>query len=296
MTDPVQDLLKKQNIYYVPSGRDYLVRCLNPDHDDKNPSCRIDKVTGITHCFSCGFKTNIFKYFGVIGNFTSIKVAKLKEKLTNLKMDLNGVEFPGEQIPITKSFRGISVKTLRHFESFYNLDNSELADRIWFPIKDLRGKTAVFVGRHMMSDGNPRYLNYPRGIQMPIFPEVFEQQHNSAVLVEGIFDFLNLYDKGLKNVCCTFGTSTLFKDADLKLLGLKSQGITKIYLMFDGDQPGQEAMTKLEPILQECGYLIEKIVLEDGMDPGELSQEYVDSIMEYINEKDSSNRQSTEQN
>jgi hypothetical protein len=40
-------------------------------------------------------------------------------------------------------------------------------------------------------------------------------------------------------------------------------------------------------VLQECGYITEKIVLEDDSDPGELSQEYVDSIKEYISEKDS---------
>lgn len=285
--DPVLDLLKKQNIYYQASGKDYLVKCLNPEHDDKNPSCRIDKVTGVTHCFSCGFKTNIFKHFGILTNHTSIKIAKLKEKLKSVNTDLNGVEFPEENHPVTKSFRGISLQTLKEFGAFYVNNGSELTDRIWFPIKDIRGRSMVFVGRHMMSDGNPRYLNYPRGVQMPIYPEVFKTKHTSAVLVEGIFDMLNLYDKGLTNVCCTFGTSTLFKDAELKLLGLKTQGITKIYLMYDGDKPGQEAMAKLEPILQESGYLVEKIVLEEDSDPGDLSQEYVDSIKEYIIEKDS---------
>lgn len=287
MSDPVLDLLKKQDLYYQASGKDYLIRCLNPDHDDRNPSCRVDKVTGITHCFSCGFKANIFKHFGILTNHTSIKIAKLKDKLKSINTDLNGVTFPDEKMPLTKSFRGISLQTLKEFEAFYVNNTGELTDRIWFPIKDLRNRPIVFVGRHMMSDGNPRYLNYPQGVQMPIYPEVFKTKHTSAVLVEGIFDMLNLYDKGLTNVCCTFGTSTLFKDTELKLLGLKTQGITKIYLMYDGDKPGQDAMLKLEPFLQECGYLTEKIVLEEDMDPGELNQEYVDSIKEYIIEKDS---------
>jgi DNA primase len=124
---------------------------------------------------------------------------------------------------------------------------------------------------------------------MPIFPESFKETAKSAVLVEGIFDMLNLYDKGLHNVCCTFGTNTLFKDAALKLLALRTQGISKIYLMFDGDEAGQQAMDKLIPVLEEAEYTVEKITLEDGTDPGELSQEYVDSIKEYINEKDSNN-------
>lgn len=287
MADHVLDLLKKQNISFTVSGRDYLVRCLNPEHDDSNPSCRIDRITGVTHCFSCGFKTNIFKHFGLVGNFTSIKIAKLKEKLKDLVINFNGVEFRSEMIPITKPFRGISTKTLKEFNAFYVNDSGELSDRIWFPIKDLRGKISVYVGRHMMSNGNPRYLNYPRGVQMPVYPEVFKNSYNSAVLVEGIFDMLNLYDKGLHNVCCTFGTNTLFKEPEIKLLSLKTQGIAKLYLMFDGDEAGQEAMTKLEPVLQEAGYLTEKITLEPDTDPGELTQEYVDSIKEYISEKDS---------
>ncbi len=287
MTDHVLDLLNKQNISFTVSGRDYLIRCLNPEHDDSNPSFRVDRVTGVSHCFSCGFKTNIFKHFGVVGNFTSIKVAKLKEKLKELNLNFNGVEFPEASVPMTKPFRGISVKTLKEFDSFYVNSGSELTDRIWFPIRDIRGKNMVYVGRHMMSDGNPRYLNYPRGVTMPIYPEVFPERYTSAVLVEGIFDMLNLYDKGLRNVCCTFGTNTLFKEPELKLLGLKAQGIVKLYLMYDGDKAGQDAMNKLEPVLQECGYITEKIVLEEDSDPGELSQEYVDSIKEYISEKDS---------
>lgn len=287
MSDPVLELLNKQGLAFIPSGRDYLIRCLNPEHNDSNPSCRVDKVTGITHCFSCGFKANLFKHFGIVGNFTSIKVAKLKQKLKELTVMFKGVEFPEEGVPMTKPFRGISAQTLKEFESFYVNSGSELSDRLWFPIKDIRGKPQVFVGRHMMSDGNPRYLNYPRSVTMPIYPEVFKLRYRSAVLVEGIFDMLNVYDKGLENVCCTFGTSTMFKEPELKLLSLKAQGVTKIYLMYDGDKAGQDAMYKLQPILEELGYEVEKIVLEDDMDPGELSQEYVDSIKEYISEKDS---------
>jgi DNA primase len=289
MSDYVLDLIKKQGLTYKLSGKDYLIACLNPEHDDNNPSFRVDKITGISHCFSCGYKVNIFKHYGVVANFTSIKIAKLKDKLRNLHIDFNGVDFPEEMVPMLKPFRGITAKTLKEFGAFYTHGSEKLQDRIFFPIKDVRGKNIVYVGRHMMSQGNPRYLNYPSGVTMPIFPESFKESAKSAVLVEGIFDMLNLYDKGLHNVCCTFGTNTLFKDAALKLLALRTQGISKIYLMFDGDEAGQQAMDKLIPVLEEAQYTVEKITLEDGTDPGELSQEYVDSIKEYINEKDSNN-------
>lgn len=290
MSDPVLELLQKNNISCTSSGQDWVTYCLNPDHDDKNPSFRIDKTSGIAHCFSCGFKTNIFKYFGITSTPHSVKIAKLKKKLQDLNLSLNGVDFPERQVPITKPFRGISTATLKHFEAFCTTTGEEkLQDRIWFPIKDLRNKIQVYVGRHMMSNGNPRYLNYPTGVRLPIYPEIFDDRPKSVVLVEGIFDMLNLYDKGLTNVCCTFGTTTLLNDTQLKLLSLKTQGIDRIYLMYDGDEAGQNAMKELEPILQEIGFLTEKIVLDENQDPGDLSQEYVNSIKEWINEKDSNN-------
>jgi len=280
--DPVLDLLQKHGVHFRVSGKDYVAKCFNPEHDDNNPSFRIDKTTGIAHCFSCGFKTNIFKHFGVLTNNTGVKVAKLKNKLKDLYISYNGVDFPHQKIPFTKPFRGITPQTLREFEAFYTTGSEELSDRIWFPIKDIRNRTVVYVGRHTMSSGNPRYLNFPSGVTMPVYPESLKTPGTSIVLVEGIFDMLNCWDKGLHNVVCTFGTSTLYKEAAMKLLPFKTQGVNKIYLMFDGDDPGREAMNKLKPILEEAEYQVEIIQLEDDSDPGDLTQEYVDSIREYI--------------
>jgi DNA primase len=91
-----------------------------------------------------------------------------------------------------------------------------------------------------------------------------------------------VYDKGLHPVVCTFGTNTLQNDTQLKLLPYKAQGITKIYLMFDGDEAGQKAMQTLKPLIEDCGFLVEVINLPDDTDPGELDQETVDSIKNYI--------------
>jgi DNA primase len=43
----VIDLLNNRQIQYREAGKDYLIKCLNPEHDDSNPSMRVDKVTGI---------------------------------------------------------------------------------------------------------------------------------------------------------------------------------------------------------------------------------------------------------
>lgn len=282
MSDPVLDLFNSKSIAFKPSGRDYVISCLNPEHDDTSPSFRVDKVTGIAHCFSCGYKTNIFKHFGVLTNHTSIKVAKLKDKLANLKISFEGLELPEGATPYTQVYRGISVETLRRFGAFTTYRVEELQDRIIFPLLDVRGKIAVFNGRHTLSNGNPRYLYYPKNVELPIFPVKYDKPYRSAILVEGIFDMLNLYDRGLRNVTACFGTNTLQKDTALKLLPLKAQGITHIYMLFDGDEAGKTAAEKLKPLIEELDFLVEIINLPDGLDPGDLDQEYVDSIKEYV--------------
>ncbi len=281
MSDPVLDLLISKGVRYTPSGKDYLTKCFNPEHNDSNPSFRIDKTTGIAHCFSCGFKTNIFKYYGVLTNNVSLKIAKLKEKLQALKEVNDGLEMIRGAKPITQSFRGISVATLKEFEAFYTDHDEELADRIIFPIKDIRDKTTAYVGRHTLSNGNPRYLIRPSGAQVGMYPAKLPNHPKNIVLVEGIFDLLNMWDKGARNVVCVFGTSKLYNDTAAKLMPYKVMGVEKIFMLYDGDDAGKTAAEKSKPLIEECGFTVEIINLPEGQDPGELSQEDVDSIIEY---------------
>jgi DNA primase len=280
--DPVLDLIQKNGLQFQVSGRDYLIKCLNPEHPDTNPSFRVDRVSGIAHCFSCGFKTNIFKYYGVFTNPIPIKIAKLKEKLQDLKTQVTGLDLPAGATPYTKTFRGISAQTLKHFEAFYTHQVEKLQDRIIFPIRDITGKTVAYVARHTLSNGNPRYINYPSKVQLPVFPPQVPAGYKSLVLVEGVFDMLNLYDKGLKNVTCTFGTNTLQADTKLKLLPFKAQGISHIYILFDGDDAGKKAAQILKPIIEESEFIVEIVKLPDDTDPGDLDQLDVQSIAEYI--------------
>ena len=282
MSDPVLELLQKNNLAYTVSGRDYLIKCLNPEHEDSNPSFRVDKVNGVAHCFSCGFKTNVFKFFGVFTNPIPIKIAALKQKLAELKTAGIGLELPHGHTPYTRSFRGISAQTLKRFEAFYTNLVEKLQDRIVFPIRDITGKNVVFVARHTLSNGNPRYVNYPSGVKMPVFPAHLPSGYSSMVIVEGIFDMLNLYDKGLENVVCAFGTNTLQNETKSKLLPFKAQGITHIYLLFDGDEAGRKASQTLKPIIELEGFIVEIVNLPDDTDPGELDIEDVRSISEYI--------------
>lgn len=282
MSDPVLDLLQKNNLGYTVSGRDYLIGCLNPEHPDSNPSFRVDRVSGVAHCFACGFKTNLFKYYGVFTNPVPLKIAALKEKLAQLKTFGQELDLPPGYTPWTKTFRGISPATLKHFGAFYTNKEEKLVDRIIFPIKDITNKTQVYVGRHTLSNGNPRYLNYPSGVKIPLFPAHLPSGYKSVVLVEGLFDMLNLYDNGCENVVCCFGTNTLQNDTKQKLLPFRAQGITHVFMLFDGDEAGRKAAQLLKPLIEDEGFVVEIVNLPDDTDPGELDSEDIRGIIEYV--------------
>jgi DNA primase len=283
MSEAVANLLRSKDIPFTSSGKDYVIKCLNPKHEDSNPSCRVDKLSGITHCFSCGWKRNIFKHFGVFEqNIPSIKIAKLKEKLDDLRNAMIEVEFPEGMTPYNLPFRGLSLQTLKHFEAFYTTRLDILVDRVVFPIRDITGKIAAFIARHVHSNANPRYVVYPSGRPLPCFPSKLDEPIKSIVLVEGIIDMLNLYDKGIRNAVCVFGTNTISDDnASSKLLPYKAQGVEKVFILFDGDDPGRQAAKKLKPIIEAQGFVVEIIHMEDDTDPGELGKDDVLSIKEY---------------
>ncbi len=282
MVTSVQELIADKGLEYKLSGRDVLIRCLNPEHDDRDPSLRIDKLTGIGHCFSCGFRVNIYKFFGLIADTQSIFVTKIKEKIIKIYSDTMGLEIPKGAQPYHREFRGISPKTLEYFGAFTHKD---FEDRLMFPLKDANDKITCFVGRHFIATGTPRYLNYPHGVEVPLFPGKIHSKNGTVILVEGIFDALNLFDHGITNVVATMGTQGLGSLKGLnkdKILLLKLQGVHKIIFLYDGDAPGQKAVEILKPQLEKAGFLVDNIELPDDTDPGSLCSDDIERLKTLI--------------
>jgi hypothetical protein len=57
----VIELLDSNNIEYIYKGENVCVRCLNPLHNDSNPSMSIRIQDGLFNCWSCGYKGNLYK-------------------------------------------------------------------------------------------------------------------------------------------------------------------------------------------------------------------------------------------
>ena len=270
----VDELLHKHKIVFRTSGNDLLVHCFNPDHEDSNPSMRINKSTGVYHCFSCGFKGNVYSRYNVAVSRLHKARVRLKDKIEVKKVETVRLQIPEKAEFFDQEYRGISASTYLHFKAFtYDLEPS-LLNRLVIPIYDITGKISCFLGRSFDQFEKAKYKVYPTKAQVPFFPMVAKPYQGSIILVEGIFDMLNLWDKGVKHVMATLGTQTVTEE---KLQLLQLLGIHKIYIFFDGDTAGQKAAEKLIPLCESLGFTVENIVYNE-QDPGSLSTKQIERL------------------
>lgn len=288
--DTVEGLLNKQNIDYRISGHDYIINCLNPEHIDNKPSMKIDKLTGIFHCFSCGHSGNLFYLYNAHRNETDIRVKNIQEKIRELMR--SNLFIPLTHEPFYEDYRGISKETYKKFEAFkYNgeLEGKDLSARIIFPIYDINKNIKFFIARYIHSKLDPKYIITPTSTKMGLYPPKIKPINGSMILVEGIFDMINLWDKGLTNVVCSFGinfgAAKKFKkvqESIEKLHPYKIQGVHTIYIMYDGDTPGKTAANRLKNNIEDK-FMVDIIELPEGLDPGSFDLDDVNMLKETLN-------------
>ena len=164
----VVDILEDRNIKYKATNKDYTISCLNPEHEDNNPSLNVDKVTGIFHCFSCGFKGNIFNYFGAEPNFIDQRVVQLQTKISKM-LSNRSLDMPLDNVPFNQDYRNISANTYLEVNAFIS-DEYNMENRVVFPLYNIRGQIKAFIGRSFGSEQKTKYYIYPDHVSLPIFP------------------------------------------------------------------------------------------------------------------------------
>ena len=91
------------------------------------------------------------------------------------------------------------------------------------------------------------------------------------ILVEGIYDVINLHDKGIENVLCCFGTNNINED---KLALLKMKGVSRVATFFDGDDAGKKAAENVKVMCEKVSLNTRNISLKN-LDPGALTEAQV---------------------
>lgn len=279
------ELLDLKGIEYKDTGGDVLIHCLNPDHEDRNPSLRVDPETGVFHCLSCGYGKgipSIFHYFNEEQFRQSPMLLKVRRKISDIRRSTANLPIPESAMIFEGDFRGIRSETLKKYFAFQQAEDWE--GRIVFPITDAVGRNIMFLGRNMNSSAPPKYMVRPKKVSPPIFPV----RYNSPVLVltEGIFDMLNLEDKGLHNVSCCFGTHQFTPDnVGDKFTPFIISGTKFVVILLDNDASGDKAAKVLARMIRDKTRLtpiVANYLLPGDKDPGDLTKEEVDKLSKHI--------------
>jgi len=277
-----EELLRDKSIQYEKSGKDLVVKCLNPEHDDTNPSMRIDEGTGMFNCFSCGFKGNLFTHFGRPQTGLENAIARIQNKIDDIRSQTTGFKMPTAARRFegnwTHNGRVLKANTLKKWDAF-TWDGGGYKGYIVFPLYKADKRIFGFVGRYLgtdqqrMIDNKPKYLLQPQGVKTPFIPSRAKPLNGRVVIVEGLLDAMNLWDKGLYNAVAAFGVN---KVTTQKLNSLKLQGVSGVDIMFDGDTAGRQGAEVAFNLATELEFDVRIIPLAEGQDPGSLTQNEVD--------------------
>jgi DNA primase len=154
-------------------------------------------------------------------------------------------------------------------------DTGDIVDRfrnrLIVPICRDTGSVIAFGGRQMDPDqGGPKYLNSP---ETPIYSKsrtlyglsLSKQEirkQGFAVLVEGYFDFAQMFQSQAAPAVASCGTALTVQQAQLL-----RRFTSKVVLSFDPDAAGQGAATRSCELLVAEGFDVNVIVLDKGEDP-----------------------------
>lgn len=286
MTTEVEKLLEDKEVQYFSKGKDLLVKCFNPEHNDDNPSMRIDREDGMFHCFGCGYKGNIFSRFNRHRNIFSSRVREVMGAISELREESwGGHEMPVDAMFLNEPFREIPAHIIKKFDAFKTV-NIGMEDRVVFPVYNHMGNIVGFQGRHIYSDKSPKYRMHPAEVSLPWYPAAnrITMIGNSIVLTEGLLDALYLHGKGITNAVTIFGTKSVTFDTVLDLLTpFMLSGCQKVYLLMDGDTAGRNAAEHIEKMIKhKTDLLVETLPIGDGIDPATMGNKEIFKLRNYL--------------
>ncbi|MGD9901950.1 MAG: DNA primase [Vicinamibacterales bacterium] len=150
-------------------------------------------------------------------------------------------------------------------------------NRLMVPIARDSGSIVAFGGRALETDQVPKYLNSP---ETPIYTKSRTlyglnltksdlRKAGFAILVEGYFDFAQLYQAGGLPVVATCGTALTTQQAQML-----RRFVPKVVINFDPDTAGQNAAERSSELLVEADFDVNVVRLPGGDDPDGFVQKH----------------------
>ncbi|MDH4035456.1 MAG: DNA primase, partial [candidate division Zixibacteria bacterium] len=163
----------------------------------------------------------------------------------------------------------LSEKTKNYFDRFRK--------RLMIPIHSLSRKPIAFGGRTLEKGEPAKYMNSP---ETPLYQKsqvlyglnlARDDIRNSgaAIVVEGYFDVIALWQVGFKNVVASSGTA--FSAQQARLLARFAE---EVYLFFDADSAGRQAALRSVDLLYDAGMEVKVMTPPTGEDPDSVARQY----------------------
>lgn len=148
-------------------------------------------------------------------------------------------------------------------------------NRLMVPIARDSGSIVAFGGRALEPDQVPKYLNSPETAIYTKSRTLYGlhlskgdlRKAGFAIVVEGYFDFAQLYQAGGLPVVATCGTALTTQQAQTL-----RRFAPKVIINFDPDTAGQNAAERSSELLVEAGFDVNVVRLPDGEDPDTFMQ------------------------
>lgn len=149
--------------------------------------------------------------------------------------------------------------------SFYD----RFRGRLIFPIENVFGEIVAFGGR-VMEKGEPKYLNSPespvyiKGKNLYGLNKAKEEirKKGFALIVEGYFDLISLWNAGIGNVVATLGTALTREH-----LELLRRYTLDVVALFDPDEAGKKALDRSLKLFLSMNMHARALILPEGCDP-----------------------------
>ena len=143
--------------------------------------------------------------------------------------------------------------------------------RLMFPIENAGGEVVAFGGR-ILDKGEPKYLNSPespvyiKGKNLYGLNRTKEEirKKGFALIVEGYFDLISLWNAGIGNVVASLGTALTREH-----LELLRRYTVEVVALFDPDEAGRKALDRSLELFLAMNMRARALVLPEGLDPDE---------------------------
>src|ERR1035437_339038 len=302
----IEQVLGRYGIKLKRTGKELHGRC--PIHQGKgDDSFRANTEKNAFQCFSCQAKGNVLDFvaamekcsvrdaglklqdwFGLAaGNgaqaaapkpaATGSQLAREKRagesRETNkpLMFQLRGIDHVHEYL----ASRGIGKETAEHFGVGFFAGKGSMSGRCVLPIHNERGELLAYAGRSI-DNTEPRY-KLPAGFHKSL--ELYNQHRAIAtgqrglIVVEGVFDCMNIYQAGYPFVVALMGCS--MSEEQERLLVAQAD---MVLLMLDGDEAGRHGTDEMLLRLGRKVW-VKDVRSPDGTQPDQMSTEELQALL-----------------